>query len=73
MKQSAFKFGGYAKKRRYEDTTAKAQWPAIIAADPVRYPGLMQEIALRALHRTGKPHREQNCPLCQEERLELAS
>jgi hypothetical protein len=70
MNQIPFKFGGHA-KRRYDGASNNMAWPEVIAADPVRYPGVMQDIAMRSLHHADKPHRERDCPLCKAERLEL--
>jgi hypothetical protein len=57
-------------QRRFNFGLAKdngAQWPEIIASDPVKYPGLMQRVAAMALHRAGKPHRSDCCLFCERE------
>jgi hypothetical protein len=67
--QTAFKFGS-REARRYQGANPNVGWAEVVLADPIRYWGLMQVWALKALHRAGKSHPEQDCPLCQESRLE---
>jgi hypothetical protein len=64
MNQAKFNFKNRHPPRRYQSVNAGVLWPQILAADPEKYPGLMQVIAQRALHRLGKPHCESDCPLC---------
>lgn len=66
MRQKAFVFGR-------GDARADAKWPEIVAADPQRYPGLLQNLAQTALHRLSRPHPQQDCPLCKVERSESAA
>jgi hypothetical protein len=59
MKQQRFNFA-YGRNGK-----AAAEWPAIVAADPAKYPGLLQELAALELHRSGKVHASDRCPLCE--------
>jgi len=61
--QRRFDFVG-RKARRPRSTNL--QWPEIVAAEPTRYSGLLQNLAQRALHREGKLHRSEDCSLCQK-------
>lgn len=70
MKQGVFGFG---RRGSRDHAATDPQWPEIIVADPKKYPGLMQDLAQRALHRLGKPHEQQYCPLCKAERSESAA
>lgn len=60
-KQRRLDFGEHKPERM-------AQFAEIIAADPNRYRGLSLDLALRSLHRDGKPHDPAECPTCLEER-----
>lgn len=57
MKQASFKFTSPSKavfkfdKERYQGADPKATWAGVVLADPVKYPGLMQTIAKKALDR----------------------
>lgn len=59
MKQKRFNFG-------HTKTIKAEEWVSIVSGDPERYPSpLMQRMAAMALHRAGKPHQSEHCPLCQ--------
>jgi hypothetical protein len=72
QKQQSFKFGTRT-ARSYGNAAENALWAEITAADPVKYAGQCLKWALQALHRAGRPHQKENCPLCEEEQLEKAA
>jgi hypothetical protein len=55
-------------RQSQKKSPAEPEWAEIIAADPIRYrSSLMQRAAAMALHRSGKAHASDRCPLCQRE------
>ena len=63
MTRTSYNFGGRS-PRRYRNADACGDWALIVASQPERYAGILQDLAQRALHRLGKPHRSQDCSLC---------
>ena len=47
-----------------------ASFAEIVAREPNKYRGVMLDVALRTLHREGKPHDPRECPTCRQESAE---
>ena len=45
----------------------ESEWASIIAADPERYPAILQRAAAMALHQLSRPHATELCLLCERE------
>lgn len=57
------RFSGQSKR----SVEHECHWAGIVTAHREMYPGLLQSIALKALHRGGREHRREDCELCQQE------
>jgi len=65
MRRGSSRFGIGRSPRRYRNASAHARWADIVLANPTKYPSpLMRSVALAALHRQGKQHESEGCPLC---------
>jgi len=49
------------------DAPMRDRWAEIVIGHPGDYPRFLRELALKELHRNGKAHASQDCPLCREE------
>ena len=65
MRRATSGFGAGRSPRQYRNAGAHARWAEIVLDNPVKYPSpLMRSVALATMHRQGKQHESEGCPLC---------
>jgi hypothetical protein len=52
-------------RRRYQNSVRDGRWAEVVLGSPDKYPSpLMRSLALGVVHRNGKAHEREGCPLC---------
>ncbi len=63
----------FTPRSRRHQPDSEAGWADLVMENPAKYGALVVDLALQAIHRAGRPHKQDECPLCIERKQEYGS